>query len=47
MTRIKNIYELNKEIDRLKISVNFLLIVNFIFIIVLIVLVNEILLKSN
>ena len=47
MTRIKNIYELNKEINNLKSTINFLLIVNFIFIIVLIVLVNEVLLKSN
>jgi hypothetical protein len=36
MTRIKNIYELNREIDRLKISVNFLLIVNLILVITVI-----------
>ena len=36
MTRIKNIYELNKEIDRLKISVNFLLIVNLILVLTVI-----------
>jgi len=44
---IKNIHDLNKEINNLKSTINFLLIVNFIFIIVLIVLVNEVLLKSN
>jgi len=32
MTKIQNIYELNREIDRLKISVNFLLIVNLILV---------------
>jgi hypothetical protein len=36
MTRIKNIYELNREIDRLKISVNFLLIVNLILVLAVI-----------
>ena len=36
MTRIKNIYELNREIDRLKISVNFLLIVNLILVLTVI-----------
>lgn len=44
---IKNVYDLNKEINNLKSTINFLLIVNFIFIIVLIVLINEVLLKSN
>ena len=44
---IKNVYDLNKEINNLKSTINFLLIVNFIFIIVLIVLINEVLLESN
>lgn len=36
MTRIKNIYELNREIDRLKISVNFSLIINLILVVAVI-----------